>query len=286
MRDVRFHQATSVLILGAFLMAACSTTKPPVVPNTTIERNLVWEASLNLKTDVYKPNTAGLHPAVLMVHGGGWWAGDRSDLDGMAQQLAARGMVAITIDYRLVGQPNVGPNEPVTDVIAALNFLKSKAALLDVDTSRLAVLGNSAGGHLSAIAATEAGNDLKAAVILWGPSDLTLPISSLSPEGAKLIGAYLGGLQDTAALQRLSPLWRVKASVAKQDVATNWLLIHGSADALVPVAQSRAMKDQLSKQGIAAEYLELAGQGHNPQSPEAQNLVMTTVYAFLEKSFK
>jgi acetyl esterase/lipase len=274
---VGFFQSVSVFILGACFMVACSTLKSPAV--VSIERNVVWQASLNLKADVYKPSSPGLHPAVLMVHGGGWWAGSRTDLDGMARELAARGMVAVTVDYRLIGQANVGPNEPVADVIAALNFLKSKAALLDVDASRLAILGNSAGGHLAALAATEAGNDLKAAVILWGPSDLTLPIASLSSEGAKLVTAYLSGVQDTAALQQLSPIWRVKAGMAKQDIASHWLLIHGSADGLVPVAQSRAMKDQLLKVEVDVEYLELAGAGHNPQSQEAMN----TMYSFLEK---
>lgn len=267
-------------------MAACSTAKPSaVVSGLSIDRNVVWQANLNLKADVYKPGTTGLHPAVLMVHGGGWSAGNRAELDPYARGFAARGMVAVTVDYRLIGQPNVGPNEPVADVIAALNYLKSKAVLLDVDPSRLAVFGISAGGHLSALAATEAGNGLRAAVILWGPSDLTVPISSLSAEGAKLVKAYLGGLQDTAALQQLSPFWRIKAG-PKQDIATDWLLIHGSADELVPVTQSRAMNDQLAKQGVGVEYLELAGQGHNPQSKEAQDLASNTIYAFLEQRLK
>jgi acetyl esterase/lipase len=284
---VSFSQFAGLLILFTGLTTACSTAKPSaVVSSPSIERNVVWQADLNLKADVYKPGTTGLHPAVLMVHGGGWSAGYRSDLDAIARELAARGMVAVTVDYRLIGQPNVGPNEPVADVIAALNFLKFKAALLDVDTSRLAVFGISAGGHLAAMAATEAGNDLKAAVILWGPSDLTQPISSLSTEGAKLVQAYLGGLQEPAVLQQLSPFWRVKTSMVKQDIAPDWLLLHGSADELVPVTQSRAMKDQLAKQGVGVEYLELAGQGHNPQSPEAQNLASKTIYAFLEKHLK
>jgi dipeptidyl aminopeptidase/acylaminoacyl peptidase len=64
------------------------------------------------------------------------------------------------------------------------------------------------------------------------------------------------------------------------------LLIHGSADELVPVTQSRAMNDQLAKQGVGVEYLELAGQGHNPQSVEAQDLASKTVYAFLEQRLK
>jgi hypothetical protein len=46
------------------------------------------------------------------------------------------------------------------------------------------------------------------------------------------------------------------------------------------------MKDQLAVQGVGVEYLELAGQGHNPQSLEAQDLAMETIYAFLEKRLK
>ena len=273
---------TGVLIVFSVLMGACSTPKLPVVVSSpSIERDVLWQANLGLKADVYKPGTAGLHPAVLMVHGGGWSAGIRAEFDSFAQELSARGMVAVTVDYRLIGQANVGPNEPVADVIGALNTLKSKAASLGVDPSRLAIFGASAGGHLAAMAATELGSGLKAAVILWGPMDLNLPVSTFSTDGQKLVKAYLNGVQDAAALKQLSPFWRVK-----DGTAPNWLLIHGSADDLVPVTQSRAMKDQLTKQGLAVEYLELAGQGHNPQSEEAQTLAINTIYTFLEKRLK
>jgi acetyl esterase/lipase len=278
---------TGILIAFSVLVVACSSTPKPsvAVSSPSIERNVVWQAKSNLKADVYKPGTPGLHPAVLMVHGGGWSAGNRAELDSVAQELSARGMVAVTVDYRLIGQPNVGPNEPVSDVIGALNTLKSKAASLGVDPSRLAIFGASAGGHLAAMAATETGNSLKAAVILWGPSDLSIPISSFSAEAVKLIKAYLGDLQAPLSLKQLSPYWRVKPG-PKQDIATNWLLIHGSADELVPVAQSRVMKDQLIKNNIAVEYLELAGQGHNPSSTEAQELAINTIYTYLEKRLK
>jgi acetyl esterase/lipase len=269
-----------VLIVYSILLAACSTpTQTPVVSSPSIERGVLWQT--NLKADVYKPGTSGLHPAVLMVHGGGWSAGIRAELDSFAQELSARGMVAVTVDYRLIGQPNVGPNEPVSDVIGALNTLKSKAASLGVDPSRLAIFGASAGGHLAAMAATEAGNGLKATVILWGPTDLNVPTSTFGTDGEKLVKAYLGGVQGAAALKQLSPFWRVN-----DGVAPNWLLIHGSADNLVPVMQSRAMRDQLTNQGVAVEYLELAGQGHNPQSEEAQTLAIDTIYAYLEKRLK
>jgi acetyl esterase/lipase len=281
-----FPQLAGFLILLTCLMTACSNSKPSaVVSSPTIERDVVWQADLNLKADIYKPGTSGLHPAVLMVHSGGWSAGSRVEFDGIAQELAARGMVGISVDYRLIGQANVGPNEPVADVIAALNYLKTKAASLNVDPSRIAIFGGSAGGHLAAMAATEAGNGLKAAVILWGPSDLNVPTSTFSTEGEKLVKAYLNGLQDPLALKQLSPYWRVKPG-PKQDIAANWLLIHGSADELVPVAQSRAMKDQLTKNGTSVEYLELAGQGHNPTTTEAIDSITKTIYAFLEKQLK
>jgi pectinesterase len=100
-----------------------------------------------LALDVYQPTGSALLPAVLIVHGGGWIAGDRTMERPFAKQLAARGYVAVPVSYRL-GRPGRFP-APVHDLKAAVRWLRTHAADYGIDARRIAIVGGSAGGTLA-----------------------------------------------------------------------------------------------------------------------------------------
>ena len=104
-----------------------------------------------LLLDVYTPPVSAkkLFPAVLLVHGGGWRSGDRSQNNTLAGQLAARGFVAIPVEYRLSTEALYPA--AVHDMKAALRWMRANARRYNIDTSRVAVLGFSAGGQLAAL---------------------------------------------------------------------------------------------------------------------------------------
>ena len=104
-----------------------------------------------LVLDVYTPPVSAkkLFPAVLLVHGGGWRSGDRSQNNTLAGQLAARGFVAIPVEYRLSTEALYPA--AVHDLKAALRWMRANARSYNIDTSRVAVLGFSAGGQLAAL---------------------------------------------------------------------------------------------------------------------------------------
>lgn len=131
---------------------------------------------------VYRPPTAHRtpHPVVLFIHGGGWSVGDIESYDGTARLHAAGAdAVVISIDYRLA------PEDPypaaVDDVWAVTQWVAAHADELQVDGSRLAVAGDSAGGNLAAVVAQlarDAGGPAIRFQLLWYPSttfDLSLP---------------------------------------------------------------------------------------------------------------
>ncbi|MBD2700064.1 alpha/beta hydrolase [Spirosoma sp. BT702] len=108
----------------------------------------------NLKLDVYAQSAVSgkTRPAVIMIHGGGWRSGDRSHNNTLAGQLAARGFVAIPVEYRLSTEALYPA--AVHDVKAAIRWVRANAKKYAVDPNRVTVLGFSAGGQLAALVGT------------------------------------------------------------------------------------------------------------------------------------
>ena len=100
--------------------------------------------------DAYLPNGTGPFPAIIYVHGGGWVAGNRSDFSALASLYALRGIAGFSIDYTLSSPYNTSAwPQNLKDVIAALEFVRENAAVYHVDPEKIAMLGSSAGAHIS-----------------------------------------------------------------------------------------------------------------------------------------
>lgn len=131
-----------------------SKVDPKVPEGVTPHENIVFGTGggRDLKLDLYTPSGEGPHAAVLLVHGGGWIGGTKESFRPTAIQLAARGFVAATIEYRLATEaPFPGA---VEDCKAALRWLRANAATYKIDTMRIGAVGGSAGGHLAGMVAT------------------------------------------------------------------------------------------------------------------------------------
>jgi pectinesterase len=110
-----------------------------------------------LQLDLYRPKDAGERklPAIVCIHGGGWWQGSRLNHTHVAQALAARGFVTATISYRLSGE--VPFPAQIHDCKAAVRFLRAKAETFGIDSDHIGAIGLSAGGHLTALLGTSGG---------------------------------------------------------------------------------------------------------------------------------
>jgi acetyl esterase/lipase len=89
---------------------------------------------------------------VILVHGGAWQMGDRIDLESKAVQLAKRGLVVVSVNYRLATQAEWPAQRD--DVNAAVAYVRNNARTLNVDTKRIVLIGSSAGGQIAANVAT------------------------------------------------------------------------------------------------------------------------------------
>ncbi|MDB0798526.1 alpha/beta hydrolase [Phocaeicola vulgatus] len=102
-----------------------------------------------LHVNIYRKNDKKKYPALLMVHGGGWNSGDRSIQIPMAQHIATHGYVTIPVEYRL--RPEAIYPAALYDLKAAVRWVRANAEKYAIDTTRIAISGCSAGGHLASL---------------------------------------------------------------------------------------------------------------------------------------
>lgn len=216
----------------------------------------------DLRADLFlPPEPASGRAAVVLVHGGGWVNGDRSQLAFYGIQLARYGFVCMAVDYRLSGE-NTWPAQ-IHDVKAAIRWLRANADWYGIDESRIAAWGNSAGGHLVLMAAADTGGRLEgdggnpevssrvaAIVSVYPPTRLR----AFHPDDS--VGRLLGGTDLEHLEEEASPL-----SYARRDFPPT-MLIHGNADDVVPVEATLQMYDALSKVGAPVEMHVFQGQLH------------------------
>jgi len=226
-----------------------------------------------LQYDLYRPmDDAGPRPLVVLVHGGSWRSGERTDLIEWCYDLAAHGYAATTIDYRLTKNGVVFP-APVSDVLAAIRFFRGQAVTCGIDASRVAVFGMSAGGQLALLAGLTndasvfdsdrpAGESagVKCVLDLFGPTDFTVDPSTVEPDQIQRVERYLGkSIAEAGELLRVaSPITYVRTD------GPPVLVIHGDSDMTVPVDQARRLIAAMNAVGEANVYLEVPGMDHIP----------------------
>lgn len=202
--------------------------------------------------DIYRPDSAGSHPAVLMIHGDGRIGNDgRWQMAGIARQLAQNGYYVFNITYRMA--PEWTYPAPLDDVRAALDWMEENAEGQGIDPERIAVLGYSAGGYAGSLAAlTDQRKRVKAVVAGGAPSDLTY-----YSEG-KLIRDFLGGtMQEVPELfHEASPVNHVTTS------SPPYFLYHGEDDTLVHPNHLREMAAELKANRVPHEIFWIRGKGH------------------------
>ncbi|MEU1042959.1 alpha/beta hydrolase fold domain-containing protein [Streptomyces sp. NPDC005551] len=236
----------------------------------------VREGTRPLELDLWLPEEAtGPVPVVVFVHGGAWRTGLRDDVGprfrdwvpGPFARLVRAGYAVACPDYRLSGEA-VHPAQ-LDDITSALRWLHLRSGELGLDTGRTVVWGESAGGHLAALAALTAEGHpgtatLRGCAVWYAPSDLTR-LAEDHPAGryeatdpttfeALLIGSALA--DDPAAARAASPARRVTAG------APPFLVLHGTADTIVPFAQSERLVAALREAGVQADFRPVEGGEH------------------------
>jgi alpha-L-fucosidase 2 len=217
--------------------------------------------SESLLFDAVIPEGPGPFPAAILIHGGGWVRGDRhTEMEPLFKPLTKAGIAWFSIDYRLAKDP-ITFGVAIKDVESAVRFVKTHAAEYNVDPDRVALIGESAGGHLAAMAALskDPATHVKAVVALYAPTDLASLATNagLIPDQVRdqMTGTPWGGLI-LGRLAQLSPVQHLRSEMPP------FLLIHGTNDPLVPIQQSRDMCAKMKALGNRCEVYAVEGAGH------------------------
>ncbi|HRJ27676.1 MAG TPA: alpha/beta hydrolase [Fimbriimonadaceae bacterium] len=206
-----------------------------------------------LKMDIYSPAEikSGTAPAVVVIHGGAWVSGNRTDMADLCIQLASKGIVAATVSYRLA--PKHKWPAMLDDVQTATRFLRTQASQYKIDPKRIGSAGASAGGHLALLLglretrdpkpAEHAGVSSQTQVVfnIFGPTDMA---NDFPPAFDMLYPMVLGKPKAEAGevIKDASPVQWVTAQ------APPIYTIHGTADAVVPVRQATRLEEAMKAQ--------------------------------------
>ena len=213
-----------------------------------------------LTLDASIPGGDGPFAAVIVVHGGGWENGTKRSYEKpVLPVLTEAGFAWFTIDYRLA--PQYKYPAAVEDVEAAIRWVKEHAKEYKVDAGRIALLGESAGGHLVALVGVRPKEETRVAAVVdfYGPHDLYKRESgrgAVSKNLRQFLGVEKLNEEGIAKLKEASPATYVKKGLPP------FLFIHGTKDAAVPYDQSVLMCDKLMAAGNRCEVFTVQGAPH------------------------
>jgi acetyl esterase/lipase len=255
----------------------------PSVSSVMIEHNVPYAATADPRQtlDVYsprKPKGDNPLPVVVNIHGGAFRMGDKGmGVREILPLVASGDYAAVSINYRLSGQA-IWPAQ-IHDCKAAIRWVRANAQKYHFDPDKIGVIGASAGGHLAAMLGTSGGVDalegdvgpnkgvnskVRCVVDEFGPSDLlAMGGSHDSPESpeSQLIGGPVQSSKDAA--RAASPI-----TYATRDDPP-FLIVHGTADPLVPFSQSERLASRLKEAGGVCIFVPITGAGHGGfRSPE------------------
>ena len=226
-----------------------------------VQRDIEYGRSTKgpLLMDASVPEGKGPFPAVIIVHGGGWIGGDRQfSVQPLFEPLAKAGFAWFSISYRLATDL-LQFGVAVDDVQSALQFVRKNAGKYNIDPERIAVLGESAGAHLAALAVERSPRSAAAVVAMYPPTDLVSLAQNARaiPDSIRQM-VRAAGMEELIRgyLREMSPIEHIAPGLPP------FLLVHGTADTVVPYEQSERMLKRLKDAGVAAELITVEGGGH------------------------
>lgn len=222
-------------------------TPPPQSEKTdTLLKNLSYGSNEQQKTDLYLPaGRTGATPIIILIHGGGWSSGDKSELSMFGKAFQKKGFAVANMNYRLSPASDDNFKMQLDDIEALINYLHAHAITHTYSHNRLYTMGHSAGGHLAlSYAYTRSLKPIKAVAAMAAPTNLHNLAYYNAAVYEGLLSPYLGAPLHAASAERYkgaSPYYQVKAG------SPPTLLFHGTLDIVVNIEQAQALIGQLKE---------------------------------------
>ncbi len=260
-----------------------------LVDNVRVTQDVVYAKPgiKPLKYDVYSPKGAKNLPCIIIIHGGGWSSNNEDIMRGLARELMRGGRyVVFSIDYRWINKldgdaQSTSMHQLIEDVFGAIAHIQEHAAEYGADPSRIAVTGDSAGGHLAEAAATlspligDGGFGLTSGVYQYMPSylpkrksvvevknEITSAIKAVAPSyGASEAADFKTLLTQTdrGYWDAISPSRHVPKSSER---VLPHFMVRGTKDPIVNDSMVQRYVDVLKAAGQPVNYIQVEGAGH------------------------
>jgi acetyl esterase/lipase len=254
----------AIVTLSAF---SCDPAKNEISPDLTAEKkyDLSYGPDPRNKLDVYLPAHRNSNtPFVLLIHGGGWTAGNKSDFNLFQDTLMARGIASASMSYRYVSN-TIHYQQLMADVHAALTYCAAQADNWKTRNTGFVVAGASAGAHMSLLYSYSYDDQHKvsAVISLAGPTDIT-DVNWLNYAASlNLAGGIESMVGATYTPNQPLPAPFAAASPIKNVRNLPTLMIHGTADNVVFYSQSQALDAKLAAMGIPHKLVTIPNAGHD-----------------------
>lgn len=235
----------------------------------TVEKNVAYcsNSGRNLLMDVYypaAPDTAW--PVVVVIHGGLWMSGDKSNDTALrfAPALLEAGFLVVSVNYRLA--PEFPYPAQLYDVKCAVRHLRANADGYNINPDRIAALGHSSGGHLAAMLGvtghraaldgstqySEVSSQVQAVVDVSGISNPSFYCTDATVQQV----FRANDCADFAVLNQANPAFYLSSETPP------FLLIHGTADRAVPIRFSEYLEERLLEAGLPVLFFRVENAGH------------------------
>lgn len=241
---------------------------------------------------MYAKSGEALKPVILLIPGGGFVTCRINDkYTDVRKYLAAHGYAVAIMEYHVIGQGRY--MDAAADVRSAIDWLREHGAEHGMDADRIAVMGNSAGGYVAALAACEDGTDIRCVVNFYGLSDLLNNKADYEeaaieahhkPESTD--SQFVNGVESGKSLTD-DPEEAAKADPAAYIDGDEppFLHLHGDADLLVSPSQSVHLHEALLAAGVSSTRYNAAGAGHGDDDFRSE-AALDTVIGFMDKYCK
>ena len=248
---IGYHfEAFDYLAIGAGLEKLIA--REPDVPSNIQGFKDVEYKNVNgksLQIDVYKKKELQEKaPLLVFIHGGGWRSGKRQDYLVYLLDYAEKGYVTATISYRLK-KDSIYP-AAIEDVMDGIDFLFQHGETYGYDTSRVALIGGSAGAHLSMLAGygweKPQKHKVKAVVDIYGPVDMTTPYAQTQ----FMVNDFIGHPYS----EKPELYWEASPAKYLNKNLPPTLILQGTSDNLLPPSQSDTLHARLDRLGVPNIY--------------------------------
>jgi acetyl esterase/lipase len=247
--------------LTTWLSGLASVESPFAQPQDgVVQKDIVFAPATQLKLDAFVPRSHTPVPAVIIVHGGGWEAGDKvTYITPLFEPLARAGLAWFSIDYRLT--PEVPHEAQLEDVRQALRFVRASHRRFNIDPGRIVLLGESASGQIVTLLGAE-DRSIAAVISFYGVYDFPAMVTDTSPRSLLVRLFRRTQLDDDSnrVLREYSPLYRAHAKMPPM------LLVNGTGEQLW--AQAQAFARRLKELGARYDLIALEGAPHGMENWE------------------